>query len=63
MFHQTIVGKPKCCLNRNCKSQFFKTSHLGWLPKSEVEVYAIMKMLKMQRHICSCSTYFNGSRL
>ena len=46
MFHQTIVGKPKCCLNRNCKSQFSKTSHLGWLPKSEVEVYAIMRCPK-----------------
>ena len=46
MFHQTIIGKPKCCLNRNCKTQFTKSSHLGWLPKSEVEVYAIMRCLK-----------------
>lgn len=46
MFHQTIVGKPKHCLNRNCKNPFFKESHLGWLPKSEVEVYAVMKCLK-----------------
>ena len=38
MFHQTIVGKPKCCLNRNCKHPFFRESHLGWMPKSEVEV-------------------------
>jgi len=43
MFHQTIVGKPKHCLNRNCKTPFTKNSHLGWLPKSEVEVYAIMR--------------------
>jgi hypothetical protein len=43
MFHQTIVGKPKYCLNRNCKHPFFKESHLGWLPKSEVEVYSIMR--------------------
>ena len=43
MFHQTIVGKPKNCLNRNCKHPFFKESHLGWLPKSEVEVYTIMR--------------------
>ena len=43
MFHQTIVGKPKHCLNRNCKHPFFKESHLGWLPKSEVEVYTIMR--------------------
>ncbi len=46
MFHQTIVGKPKCCLNRNCKTQFTRNSHLGWLPKSEVEVYAIMRCPK-----------------
>jgi hypothetical protein len=46
MFHQTIVGKPKHCLNRNCKTPFFKESHLGWLPKSEVEVYAIMRCPK-----------------
>lgn len=46
MFHQTIVGKPKCCLNRNCKAQFTKASHLGWLPKSEVEVHAIMRCPK-----------------
>ena len=46
MFHQTIVGKPKCCLNRNCKTQFTKSSHLGWLPKSEVEIYSVMRCLK-----------------
>ena len=46
MFHQTIVGKPKCCLNRTCKSPFFRESHLGWLPKSEVEVYTIMRCIK-----------------
>ena len=46
MFHQTIVGKPKCCLNRNCKHPFYKESHLGWMPKSEVEVYAIMRCPK-----------------
>lgn len=46
MFHQTIVGKPKHCLNRNCKHPFSSDSHLGWLPKSEVEVYAIMRCLK-----------------
>jgi hypothetical protein len=46
MFHQTIVGKPKQCLNRICKHPFFLESHLGWLPKSEVEVYAIMRCSK-----------------
>jgi hypothetical protein len=46
MFHQTIVGKPKFCLNRNCKTPFTKNSHLGWLPKSEIEVCAIMRCQK-----------------
>jgi hypothetical protein len=46
MHHQTIVGKPKNCLNRTCKHPFFKESHLGWLPKSEVEIYAVMRCLK-----------------
>jgi hypothetical protein len=46
MFHQTVVGKPKNCLNRNCKHPFSKDSHLGWIPKSEVEVYSVMRCLK-----------------
>lgn len=46
MYHQTIVGKPKHCLNRTCKQPFVKESHLGWLPKSEVEVFAIMRCAK-----------------
>ena len=43
---QTIVGKPKSCLNRNCRAPFYKESHLGWLPKSEVEAYTIMRCPK-----------------
>jgi hypothetical protein len=43
---QTIVGKPKSCLNRNCHHPFYKESHLGWLPKSEVEAYAIIRCPK-----------------
>jgi hypothetical protein len=46
MHHQTIVGRPKKCLNRNCRHPFFKESHLGWLPKSEVEIYSVMRCLK-----------------
>jgi hypothetical protein len=46
MHHQTIVGRPKNCLNRTCKHPFFKESHLGWLPKSEVEIYSVMRCLK-----------------
>lgn len=43
MFHQTIVGKPKNCLNRNCKTPFTRESHLGWMPCNELEVYSIMR--------------------
>lgn len=46
MYHQTIVGKPKKCLNRNCKHPFCKESHLGWMVKSEIQVYAIMRCSK-----------------
>ena len=46
MHHQTIVGRPRKCLNRNCRHPFFKESHLGWLPKSEVEIYSVMRCLK-----------------
>ncbi len=46
MYHQTIVGKPKNCLNRNCKHPFTKESHLGWMPKSELEVLTIMRCAK-----------------
>ena len=46
MHHQTIIGRPKNCLNRTCKHPFFKESHLGWLPKSEVEIYSVMRCLK-----------------
>ena len=46
MYHQTIVGKPKNCLNRTCKHPFCKESHLGWLPKSEIEVFAVMRCVK-----------------
>lgn len=46
MFHQTIVGKPKKCLNRNCRHPFVKESHLGYMVKSEIQVLAIMRCLK-----------------
>ena len=46
MYHQTIVGKPKNCLNRTCKYPFGKESHLGWMPKSEIEVFTIMRCMK-----------------
>ena len=43
MFNQTIFGMPRCCPNRLCRHPFYQESHLGWLPKSEVEAYAIMR--------------------
>lgn len=43
MFNQTIFGMPRCCLNRLCRHPFYRESHLGWMPKSEVEAYAIMR--------------------
>lgn len=46
MYHQTIVGKPKNCLNRICKHPFSKESHLGWMPKSEIEVLTVMRCMK-----------------
>ena len=46
MFHQTIYGTPRCCPNRLCRHEFYRESHLGWMPKSEVEAYAIMRCPK-----------------
>jgi len=46
MFKQTIVGTPLQCINRTCKASFYRESHLGYYPKNEVEVYAIMKCPK-----------------
>jgi phage FluMu protein Com len=46
MFKQTIVGAPLQCLNRTCKASFYRESHLGYYPKNEVEVYAVVKCPK-----------------
>lgn len=46
MFKQTIVGTPLQCINRTCKASFYRESHLGYYPKNEVEVYAILKCPK-----------------
>ena len=43
MFKSSVVGAPTKCPNRHCRSIFFKDSHKGWLPKSELEVYAVMR--------------------
>jgi len=57
MFHQTIVGKPKHCLNRNCKTHFTRDSHLGWLPNNELEVYSIMRCPKCKDTFAVRQTY------
>jgi len=46
MFNQVIFGMPKRCANRNCRHPFYQESHLGWLPKNEVEAFAIMRCPK-----------------
>jgi hypothetical protein len=46
MRSQHISGTPRKCLNRNCTGVFTKESHLGYLPKSELEVYAVMRCPK-----------------
>ena len=43
MFKSVVFGAPTKCPNRTCRAEFFKDCHLGWLPKSELEVFAIMK--------------------
>jgi hypothetical protein len=43
MFRSSVLGAPTKCPNRNCRSLFYKDSHKGWLPKSELEVYAVMR--------------------
>lgn len=43
MFRTVVFGQPSKCPNRNCKAVFYKDSHKGWLPKSELEVYAVMR--------------------
>ena len=43
MFKSSVVGAPQKCPNRHCRSIFYKDSHKGWLPKSELEVYAVMR--------------------
>lgn len=46
MYRQSIYGMPTKCLNRSCKHVFYKNSHLGWTPKSETEVYVVMRCPK-----------------
>lgn len=43
MFKSVVYGQPTKCPNRNCRAIFYKDSHKGWLPKSELEIYAVMR--------------------
>jgi hypothetical protein len=47
MFRSAVYGQPTRCVNRNCRAIFYRDCHKGWLPKSELEVYTIMKC-----HVC-----------
>jgi hypothetical protein len=46
MFYQSIMGKPKKCLNRNCKTRFYKESLMGYAPHTNTTVLCIMKCPK-----------------
>jgi hypothetical protein len=43
MFNSVVVGAPRKCPNRSCRAEFFQDSHKGFLPKSELEAYAVMR--------------------
>ena len=43
MFKSVVFGMPSKCPNRNCHAIFYKDCHKGWLPKSELEIFAIMR--------------------
>lgn len=41
-----MFGTPKKCLNRICGQAFYKENNKGYLPKTESEVYVVMKCSK-----------------
>jgi hypothetical protein len=43
MYNQVIIGRPKKCINRNCKTPFFKESLYGYMPKSSTEIFCLMR--------------------
>lgn len=43
MFNSVIVGYPKKCPNRNCRAEFYQDSHKGFLPKTEIETFVVMR--------------------
>jgi hypothetical protein len=60
MKQHTITGSPKRCLNRNCKEPFTKESHLGYLMRSELEVYAVMRCTKCKDTFTICQQIGNA---
>ena len=46
MFSQVITGMHKNCPNRLCRHPFDRSCHLGYLPKSELDTFAIMRCAK-----------------
>lgn len=43
MYKSVVYGQPTKCPNRNCRALFYKDCHKGWLPKSELEIFAVMR--------------------
>lgn len=52
MYRSAVFGKPKNCPNRTCRANFYRDSHKGWLPKSELEVYAVMRCPSCRDTFC-----------
>ena len=46
MYSQRVTGEPKRCCNRNCREPFVKSSHKGYIPKNEAEIFAVMRCHK-----------------
>lgn len=46
MYTNNVFGTFKKCPNRNCRATLYKESHLGWLPKSAIEVHVIIRCQK-----------------
>jgi len=61
----SIYGLPKVCCNTNCKTIFKKSSFLGWCPRNEFEVYAILKcskckcLFKVAQNIMDAMSYYD----
>jgi hypothetical protein len=43
MYKTNFSGAPKKCPNRTCRAIFYRDSHKGFLPKNELEIFAVMR--------------------